>query len=124
MRTRVNSLLGAAKEEAKQKAEEKTEDATIERAAVIKEKNDTGPGIFSTKDLGDLVTYSTGEIKLSPRQYETISVGGIYVETHVREGESHHDALRRIIDECERMQWEEFTRKLSLYKRMSQEIGR
>jgi len=124
MRTRVNSLLGAAKEEAKQKADGKTEEASIERAAVIKEKNDGGPNVYSTKDLGELVSYTSGELKFQPRQFETITVGSLYVETRVREGEGHHDALRRIIDECERMQWEEFKKKLAAYKRMCEEMGR
>jgi len=123
MRTRV-SLVNAAKEEAKQKAEEKREDAAVERAAIIKEKNDGGPNVYSTKDLGELVSYTSGEFKFQPRQFETITVGSLYIETRVREGEGHHDALRRIIDECERMQWAEFTKKLALYKRMSEEMCR
>lgn len=66
-------------------------------------------------DPGDEVTAFYPEQKFSPVQYHTFSVGGYYVKTHVRPGETGQQALARAYGVAEGFARAEFTKARDEY---------
>jgi hypothetical protein len=66
-------------------------------------------------DPGDEVTACYPEQKFSPVQYHTFSVGGYFVKTHVRQGETGAQALARAYGVAEKFARAEFTKARDEY---------
>jgi len=74
-----------------------------------------GPGVFPTGDEGELVTATAAECLFSPKQYNAFRIGPFTVQTRVRPGETHLDALRRAQKACDALYTEAFDKKLAQY---------
>lgn len=89
------------------------------RRAVRGEKIDAatgvGPNVFPTGDEGELVTATAAECLFSPKQYNAFRIGPFTVQTRVRPGETHLDALRRAQKACDALYTEAFDKKLAQY---------
>lgn len=75
-------------------------------------------------DEGDAITVTAGRELFAPIRYHSFEVGPFALQTHVRAGESRHDAIKRAQATVDELFAQDFERKLQEHLERIKAAGR